>query len=272
MPSSSSSSSSSSPQAPSSARRPFFCGNWKLNGSIAESLALATEVRNGVATLGGADVVVAPSFTALHAVAQALQNGVATSAVSVAAQNCYWEDKGAFTGEVSASQLADVGCKYVILGHSERRQLFGELDAAVNLKTRAALRAGLAPIICVGETLAERDGGETLGRIQAQLDAAIADVTEPDLARCLVAYEPVWAIGTGRTASPAQAQEVHAFIRARIAAKHPALAPALRILYGGSMKPDNVRSLMSEADVDGGLVGGASLQAESFVRMVKEGS
>jgi triosephosphate isomerase (TIM) len=249
-------------------RRPFFCGNWKLNGSIAESLALATAVRDGVATLGGADVVVAPSFTALHAVAKLLDAG----AVSVAAQNCYWEDKGAFTGEVSATQLADVGCKYVILGHSERRQLFGELDAAVNLKTRAALRAGLAPIICVGETLAERDGGETLGRIQAQLDAAIAEVTEADLARCLVAYEPVWAIGTGRTASPAQAQEVHAFIRARIAAKHPKLAPALRILYGGSMKPDNVRSLMSEADVDGGLVGGASLQAESFVRMVKEGS
>jgi triosephosphate isomerase (TIM) len=249
-------------------RRPFFCGNWKLNGSIAESLALATEVRNGVATLGGADVVVAPSFTALHAVAKALEGG----AVSVAAQNCHWEDKGAFTGEVSPTQLADVGCKYVILGHSERRQLFGELDATVNLKTRAALRAGLAPIICVGETLAERDAGETLGRIQAQLEAAIADITEADLARCLVAYEPVWAIGTGRTASPAQAQEVHAFIRARIAAQHPALAPALRILYGGSMKPDNVRSLMSEADVDGGLVGGASLQAESFVRMVKEGS
>jgi triosephosphate isomerase len=249
-------------------RRPFFCGNWKLNGSIAESLALATDVRNGVATLRGADVVVAPSFTALHAVAKRLEDGP----VAVAAQNCHFEDKGAFTGEVSAPQLADAGCKYVILGHSERRQLFGEVDAAVNLKTRAALRAGLAPIICVGETLAERDAGETLGRIQAQLDAAIADVTEAELARCLVAYEPVWAIGTGRTATPAQAQEVHAFIRARLAAKHPSVSAGLRILYGGSMKPDNVRSLMAETDVDGGLVGGASLQAESFVRMVKEGS
>jgi triosephosphate isomerase len=255
-------------------RRPFFCGNWKLNGSLAESVALATEVRNGVATSRGADVVVAPSFTALHAVAKRLEEGP----VAVAAQDCHWEDKGAFTGEVSAMQLADAGCKYVILGHSERRQLFGELDAAVNLKTRAALRAGLSPIVCVGETLAERDAGETLGRIQAQLDAAIADVTEAELARCLVAYEPVWAIGTGRTATPAQAQEVHAFIRARLAAKHlgqsgqSTLAASFRILYGGSMKPDNVRALMAEADVDGGLIGGASLHAESFVRMIKEGS
>jgi triosephosphate isomerase len=255
------------------ARKPFFCGNWKLHNSIAESLALATEVRNGVSTLRNADVVVAPSFTALHAVAKRLQDSDGSAgAVAVAAQNCHFEDKGAFTGEVSAPQLADVGCKYVILGHSERRQLFGELDAAVSLKTRAALRAGLAPIICVGETLAERDAGETLGRVQAQVDAAIAEVSSADLARCLIAYEPVWAIGTGRTATPAQAQEVHAFIRARLAAKHPSVAPTFRILYGGSMKPDNVRALMSEADVDGGLVGGASLQAESFVRMVKEGS
>jgi triosephosphate isomerase len=249
-------------------RRPFFCGNWKLNGTIAESLALATEVRNGVATHRNADVAVAPSFTALHAVAKRLEDGP----VAVAAQNCHFEDKGAFTGEVSAPQLADLGCKYVILGHSERRQLFGELDAAVNLKAKAALRAGLSPIICVGETLAERDAGETLGRVQAQVDAAIAGISDPDLLRCLIAYEPVWAIGTGRTATPAQAQEVHAFIRSRLAARDAALAASLRILYGGSMKPDNVRALMAEADVDGGLVGGASLQAESFVRMVKEGS
>jgi triosephosphate isomerase len=249
-------------------RRPFFCGNWKLNGTLSESVALATDVRNGVATLRDVDVVVAPSFTALHAVAKRLEDGP----VAVAAQNCHWEDKGAFTGEVSPAQLADVGCKYVILGHSERRQLFGELDAAVNLKTRAALRAGLSPIICVGETLAERDAGETLGRVQAQLDAAIADVSEADLGRCLVAYEPVWAIGTGRTATPGQAQEVHAFIRASVARKFASVAASLRILYGGSMKPDNVRALMAEVDVDGGLVGGASLQAESFVRMVKEGS
>jgi triosephosphate isomerase len=250
------------------ARRPFFCGNWKLNGSIAESLALATDVRNGVSSLRDVDVAVAPSFTALYAVAKRLEDGP----VTVAAQDCFWEEKGAFTGEVSSSQLVDAGCKHVIIGHSERRQLFGELDAAVNLKARAALRAGLSPIICVGETLAERDAGETIGRVQAQLDAALVGIDEASLERVVIAYEPVWAIGTGRNATPAQAQEVHHFIRTRIAASAAPVAPRLRILYGGSMKPDNVRALMAEADVDGGLVGGASLSAESFVRLVKEGS
>jgi triosephosphate isomerase len=250
-----------------SVRRPFFCGNWKLNGSIAESLTLATDVRNGVATWRDVDVAVAPSFTALYAVAKRLEEGP----VALAAQDCFWEGKGAFTGEVSPAQLVDAGCRYVILGHSERRQLFGELDAAVNLKSRAALGAGLSPIICVGETLAERDAGETLGRIQAQVDAALADMTEADLEKVVIAYEPVWAIGTGRNATPAQAQEVHAFIRARIAARSAAVAPRLRILYGGSMKPDNVGALMAQEDVDGGLVGGASLVAESFIRLVQAG-
>jgi triosephosphate isomerase len=249
-------------------RRAFFCGNWKLNGSIAESLALATDVRNGVASVRDVDVAVAPCFTALHAVAKRLEDGP----VMVAAQDCFWEEKGAFTGEVAPSQLADAGCKLVIVGHSERRQLFGELDAAVNLKSRAALRAGLTPIICIGETLAERDAGETLGRIQAQLDGALADMTDAELERIVIAYEPVWAIGTGRNATPAQAQEVHHFIRTRVAMRAPALAPKLRILYGGSVKPDNIRALMTEEDVDGGLVGGASLSAESFIRLVKEGS
>jgi triosephosphate isomerase (TIM) len=249
-------------------RRAFFCGNWKLNGSIAESLTLAADVRNGVASVRDVDVAVAPSFTALHAVAKRLEDGP----VMVAAQDCFWEEKGAFTGEVAPSQLADAGCKLVIVGHSERRQLFGELDAAVNLKSRAALRAGLTPIICIGETLAERDAGETLGRIQAQLDGALADMGDAELERIVIAYEPVWAIGTGRNATPAQAQEVHHFIRSRLAMRAPALAAKLRILYGGSMKPDNVRALMAEEDVDGGLVGGASLSAESFIRLVKEGS
>ena len=249
-------------------RRAFFCGNWKLNGSIAESLALATDVRNGVASVRDVDVAVAPSFTALHAVAKRLEDGP----VMVAAQDCFWEEKGAFTGEVAPSQLADAGCKLVIVGHSERRQLFGELDAAVNLKARAALRAGLTPIICIGETLAERDAGETLGRIQAQLEGALADMTDAELERIVIAYEPVWAIGTGRNATPAQAQEVHHFIRTRVAIRAPEVAAKLRILYGGSVKADNVRALMAEPDVDGGLVGGASLSAESFVRIVKEGS
>jgi triosephosphate isomerase len=248
-------------------RRPFFCGNWKLQGNLAESVTLATEVRNGVATLRDADVVVAPSFTAIHAVAKRLEDGP----VAVAGQDCFWEDKGAFTGEVSAPQLVDAGCRYVIVGHSERRQLMGETDAAVNMKARAGLRAGLAPIICVGETLAERDAGETLGRVQAQVDAALAGISAAEAGRCIIAYEPVWAIGTGRNATAAQAQEVHRFIRGRVAAAFPDVAPALRILYGGSVKPDNIRALMAEEDVDGGLVGGASLVAESFIRIVKEG-
>jgi len=250
-----------------STRRPFFCGNWKLHGTIAESLALATDVRNGVSTLRDADVAVAPSTTALYAVAKRLEDGP----VTVAAQDCFWEDKGAFTGEVSPRQLVDVGCKHVIIGHSERRQLFGELDAAVNLKARAALRAGLSPIVCVGETLAERDAGETLGRIQAQLDAGLADIDAAGLERVVIAYEPVWAIGTGRNATPAQAEEVHRFIRTRVATRAADVAARMRILYGGSVKPDNIAALMAEEDVDGGLVGGASLSAESFVRIVQLG-
>jgi len=249
-------------------RRPFFCGNWKLNGSIAESLALATEVRNGVATVLDVDVAVAPSFTALHAVAKRLEDGP----VAVSAQDCFWEEKGAFTGEVAPVQLVDAGCKYVIVGHSERRQLMGELDAAVNRKARAALQVGLVPIVCVGETLAERDAGETLARVQAQVDAALADMGDAELERVVIAYEPVWAIGTGRNATPAQAEEVHRFIRSRVATRSSALAARMRILYGGSVKPDNIRALMAEEDVDGGLVGGASLSAESFVRIVKEGA
>jgi len=226
-----------------------------------------TDVRNGVATWRDVEVAVPPTFTALYAVAKRLEEGP----VALAAQDCFWEGKGAFTGEVSAAQLVDVGCRYVILGHSERRQLFGELDAAVNLKARAALSVGLGPIICVGETLAERDAGEALGRIQAQVEAALVDMTEADLEKVVIAYEPVWAIGTGRNATPAQAQEVHSFIRARIAARSAAVAPRLRILYGGSMKPDNVGALMAQEDVDGGLVGGASLVAESFIRLVQAG-
>jgi len=251
-----------------STRRPFFCGNWKLHGNINESLELATQVRNGVATLRDTDVVVAPSFLAIESVVRRMEGGP----VAVAGQDCYWETKGAFTGEVSATQLADVGCRYVIVGHSERRQLMGETDADVNKKARAALRAGLGPIICVGETLAERDAGETLGRIQAQLDAAIRDISDDELRRSLIAYEPVWAIGTGRNATPAQAQEVHRFIRTRLAAVRSAdVAAATRILYGGSVKPDNIRALMAEEDVDGGLVGGASLVADSFIKIAQAG-
>lgn len=249
-------------------KRPLFAGNWKLFGSLAESIALATEVQAGLAELSAADVVVAPSFTALATVAQKLAGG----RIAVSGQDCTWEAKGAFTGEVSPQQLVDAGCRYVIVGHSERRQLFGETDSAVNRKTRAALAAGLVPIVCVGETLDERDGGKTLERVGTQLDAALVEIGDKDFARCVVAYEPVWAIGTGRTATPAQAEEVHAFIRKRLTGKFPALADGISVLYGGSVKPDNIRALMAEPNVDGALVGGASLSATSFISLVKEGT
>jgi triosephosphate isomerase len=204
---------------------------------------------------------------ALAAVAQAVRG----SALGLSGQNCHAEAKGAFTGEVAPGQLVDAGCRYVILGHSERRQLFGETDVAVARKTRAALAAGLIPIVCVGETLAERDGGQTLERVGTQLRAGLAEVADGELPRCVIAYEPVWAIGTGRNATPAQAVEVHAFIRAQLAQRAGNAAQTIRILYGGSVKPDNVASLMSEPEIDGALVGGASLTVGSFATIVKEG-
>jgi len=246
-------------------RRPFFCGNWKLNGSIAESIALASEVRNGVATHREADVVVAPSFTALHAVAKRLEDGP----VAVAAQNCHWEDKGAFTGEVSAPQLADVGCKYVILGHSERRQLFGETDKSLALKVPAALDAGLEVILCVGETLEIREAGGHIGHTVGQLDGSLDGVTREQAAGLVVAYEPVWAIGTGKVATPEDAQEMCAAIRERLSAVHGHAAASVRILYGGSVKADNMAAIMAQPDIDGALVGGASLDAGEFVRICR---
>jgi triosephosphate isomerase len=253
-----------------SEKRPVFAGNWKLFGTLAESVALAADVQAGVAGVTDAVVIVAPSFLAISAVVGRLAGK--DGGVSVAGQDCYWETKGAFTGEVAAAQLKDAGCRYVIVGHSERRALMNESDADVNRKARAALANGLAPIICVGETLSERDGGTTLAVVGRQLDAALVDLTEADVTRSLIAYEPVWAIGTGRTATPAQAEEVHRFIRGRLQSKFPAAAAGISILYGGSVKPDNIRDLMAEENVDGALIGGASLSAESFVRIVKEGT
>jgi triosephosphate isomerase len=192
--------------------------------------------------------------------------------VGLAAQNCHFEPKGAFTGEVSPGQLVDAGCGYVIIGHSERRQLFGETDAAVARKTGAAVAAGLIPIVCVGETLAERDSGQTLARVGAQLEAGLVEIADGDLPRCVIAYEPVWAIGTGRNATPAQAVEVHAFIRARLGDRVGNTAQSMRVLYGGSVKPDNVAALMQQTEIDGALVGGASLAVDSFATIVKEGT
>src|SRR5215831_21095067 len=221
------------------ARVPFICGNWKLHKTIAEAVALSSELRNQLGTVREVEIAVAPPFTALSAVAKRLEG----SHIKLAAQDCFWEDRGAWTGEVGPGLLKDAGCGYVIVGHSERRQHFGELDAAVNLKARAALRAGLQPIICVGETLAERDAGETIGRVQAQVDAAFAGIDDANLERVVIAYEPVWAIGTGRNATPARAEEVQQCIRTRIGARAGAVASRLRILYGGSVKPENIRAL-----------------------------
>lgn len=246
-------------------RKPVIAGNWKMNCTIAEALELVKGLKERLSDVNDREIVVAPPYTALSNVSRNLIG----SNMTLAAQNLYWEDKGAFTGEISAEMLLDAGCDYVIVGHSERRQLFGETDEAVNRKVRTALSAGLIPILCVGETLSERENGATLSVIERQLTIALADVimTEPE--DIVVAYEPVWAIGTGKTATPAQAQEVHAYIRGLLKKAYNDAADGVRILYGGSVKPENIDELMAEADIDGALVGGASLKADPFVRIVR---
>lgn len=252
----------------STTRRPFFCGNWKMHKTVAESLALATAVRNAIGPTvhrHGVDVAVAPVYTALYPVGQAL----ADSQLGLCAQDCHDQPKGAFTGAVAVGQLADVGCRYVIIGHSERRQLFAETDEGVNRKARALLAAGLVPILCVGETLDERDAGQTLARIEVQLRKGLYGLSAADVDKLVIAYEPVWAIGTGRVATPEQAQEVHAYIRSYLSQHFGEVADRVRILYGGSVKPDNIAGIMAKPDVDGALVGGASLSAEEFLRIVR---
>jgi triosephosphate isomerase len=249
----------------SSVRKPLVVGNWKLHLAVRASEALARAIAEGVRGLSGVDVVVAPVFTSLAAVHRALQG----SGVGLAAQDLHWEDAGAFTGEVSAPLLKDVGCTHVIVGHSERRQLFGETDDRVRRKIRAALTHGLIPIVCVGETLDERERGRTLDVVLGQVDAALEAFTGDMLRGTVIAYEPVWAIGTGKVAKAVDAQEVQAAIRARLAERIDSTAAAeVRILYGGSVKPDNAASLMAEPDIDGALVGGASLDAGQFLAIV----
>jgi len=247
-------------------RTPFVVGNWKLHKTIAESLALVTELKNQLGAVKGVAVGVAPVFTAIHAVARRLDG----SAIATCAQDCHWETRGAWTGEVSAPLLGDAGASWAIVGHSERRQFFGDTSESVGKKARAALAAGLGAIACVGESLAERDAGRTLAVVDEQLDGALAGIEASSAGRLVIAYEPVWAIGTGRTATPAQAQEVHAHIRQRLAERlGTAAADAIRIQYGGSVKPGNAEALMSEPDIDGALVGGASLEAADFIAIVK---
>ncbi len=247
-------------------RRPVIAGNWKMNKTTREAVSLVRELRNLVSTVRDVDIVVAPPATALYPVAKALEG----SRIGLAAQDVHWEPEGAFTGNLSVPMLLDVGCSHVIVGHSERRQYHGETDEDVRKKVAAALDGGLVPIMCVGETLDVREAGGTMDLIRRQVTGGLDGLSADRITRVVVAYEPIWAIGTGRTASPGQAQEVHAYIRALLREGWgPDVAEATRILYGGSVKPQNVDSLMAMDDIDGALVGGASLDATSFARIVK---
>jgi triosephosphate isomerase len=249
-------------------RTPLFAGNWKMFKTVHEAVAFAKEFKGAVKDVIGVDIVLAPPFTAVHAVAEAVR----ASNIAVAAQDVYWEREGAFTGEVSAAMVREAGAEYVIVGHSERRRLFGETDVMVNRKLIAAIAADLTPIVCVGETLEEREGSRTFTVIDRQLKDGLDGTTPEQVADLVIAYEPVWAIGTGRNATAAQAQEVHAHIRGRLRQWFGAdTAERCRILYGGSVKPDNIAELTREADVDGALVGGASLEVKSFGEIVTKG-
>lgn len=246
-------------------RVPFIAANWKMFKTVHEAVVFAKEFRTLVKDLIDVEVVVAPPFTALHAVAEAVRN----SPVGVAGQNLHWEREGAFTGEVSAGMLKEAGAEYVIIGHSERRRLFHETDETVNRKLVAALAAGLTSIVCIGETLEEREGNETLAVLDRQIKAGLDGLTGEQVAALVIAYEPVWAIGTGRNATPQQAGEAHAHIRSRVRQWFGApAADHCHVIYGGSVKPDNIHELLLLPDVDGALVGGASLDVKTFFDIV----
>ena len=246
-------------------RRPFIAGNWKMNLDRAAAVELAGGLAKEAGGAGGVELAVCPPSLYLEAVAAA----VAGSEVGLGAQNMYHEPKGAFTGEISAAMLCDLGCKYVILGHSERRHVLGETDDDVNQKVHAALGAGLTPIVCVGELLAEREAGKTLDVIRQQFDGSLAGLSAEQFGRIVIAYEPVWAIGTGKVATPQQAEEVHADLRKLMQQRYnEQVAQSVRIQYGGSVKPDNAAELLGQPNIDGALVGGASLKVESFMGIV----
>jgi triosephosphate isomerase (TIM) len=246
-------------------RRPIIAGNWKMNKTTVEARDLAARLVPLVSGVLDRDIVLAPPFTALLAVADTIKG---TNLV-LSAQNLFWEDKGAFTGEISAEMLLDLCCKYVIIGHSERRQFFGETDETVNKKVRQALNKGLHPIVCVGELLTEREAGRANEVIDRQVTGALKDVNAAEMQKIVIAYEPVWAIGTGKTATPEQANEIHSFIRKKVENTYGSvIADSLRIQYGGSVTPENVSTLMAMPDIDGALVGGASLKPDSFAALV----
>ena len=248
-------------------RVPFIAGNWKMFKTVAETTAYVKELRNLVRNINDVTVVIAPPFTSVHAASEAARN----SNVAVSAQNMSWEREGAFTGEISAGMIKEAGAQYVIIGHSERRTLFGETDATVNRKTVAAIGAGLTPIVCIGETLEQRERNETLDVLDRQIKTGLDGLSGEQVGALVLAYEPVWAIGTGRTATPVQAGEAHAHIRSRLRQWFGApAADTCVVLYGGSVKPDNTRELMAQPDVDGALVGGASLDVRTFFDIVSK--
>ncbi len=247
-------------------RQPMVAGNWKMNGSSDSVKELISGIKAGVSE-ANAEVVVCPPFVYISSVAEA----IAGSAIKLGSQNMCDQDAGAFTGEVSGPMLKDVGCEYVIIGHSERRAMYGETDGVAAIKYGAVLKNGLKPIFCIGETLEEREQGVTEQVVGRQIDAILNSDGVDSLANAVLAYEPVWAIGTGKTATPEQAQEVHAFIRNKIAEQDADIAEGLRILYGGSMNPTNAAELRSQPDIDGGLIGGASLKAEDFLVICSAG-
>lgn len=249
-------------------KKPFIAGNWKLNKTVSEALELISSLKEACQGITEAEIIAIPPFTALSSVASSIQD----SPITLGAQNLFWEDNGAFTGEVSASMLVDVGCSYVVIGHSERRQYFGETNESVNKKIQAALSHGLTPIFCMGESLEERESGKTMGKVESQILEGLVGIESEDSRKIIFAYEPIWAIGTGLTASTDQAENIHNFIRNILAEKYGNdVSSCAIILYGGSVKPDNTFSLLSEKDINGALVGGASLKADSFAEIIKEG-
>jgi len=246
-------------------RTPLIAGNWKMYKTVAETVKYVKEFRAMVKDISGVEIVIAPPFTALHAAAEAARN----SNVGVAAQNLYWEREGAFTGEISATMIAEAGAEYVIIGHSERRTLFGETDASVNRKVAAAFAGGLTPIVCIGETLDQRERNDTFAVLDRQIKEGLDGITSAQVVQLVIAYEPVWAIGTGRNATPAQAADAHGHIRKRLQNWFGADGAELcHVIYGGSVKPENIGDLASQPDVDGALVGGASLDVKAFYEIV----
>lgn len=247
-------------------RKPIIAGNWKMNKTINEAVELVNGLKRELVDIVEVDIVVCPPYTALSDVRELLMD----SNITLGAQNLYWEEKGAFTGEVSAQMLQDAGCDYVIIGHSERRKYFSETNETVNKKVKAAIAAGLMPIVCVGEKLEERQAGKTFTVVKDHVEGSLAALSKKNMEKLIVAYEPVWAIGTGKNATPQQAEEVHQFIRELLAdIFDEETAKNTRIQYGGSVNPDNIKELMQEKDIDGALVGGASLDIDSFSQIVK---